>query len=217
MKDAKRLLEIHSDIGGNEQGRRYGIDVLNKSGVMFVAASWEAFVEDVAIQAIDHILNSSKDHSSIPLPIKKATAKGLKEDKNDLKVWELASDGWKSVVTNHRDQVIKKEISTFNTPKPDNVNHLLKKLLGIEKISRSWNWQGMSETSAYSKLKKFIETRGAIAHRGSLPQSVTRAYVDGHRKFIDRLAVRTSNVVRAEVKKVIGSFPWPSARYKKFR
>jgi len=77
MKDAKRLLQIHSNIGGSEQGRRYGVEVLNKSAVLFVAASWEAFVEDVATQAMDHILNEAKNHESIPKVIRKAVAKKL--------------------------------------------------------------------------------------------------------------------------------------------
>jgi len=217
MKDAKRLLQIHADVGGTDQGRRYGLDVLNKSGVLFVAAAWEAFVEDVATQAIDHILSEAKDYRSIPLPIRKAAAKELAEDKNDLKVWDLAGDGWKTVVGNYRDQIIREEVATFNTPKPHNVDSLFKKLLGIEKVSAYWFWQGMSETSACSKLKKFIETRGAIAHRGSLPQSITKSYVEGHQEFINRLAVRTSNIVRSEVKKQVGSFPWKGAKYGSFR
>ena len=216
MKDVKRLLKIHSDVGGTDQGRRYGIEVLNKSGVIFVAAAWEAFVEDIATQAIDHILTETADYSSIPLPIKKAAAKGLEEDKNELKVWDLAGDGWKTVVINYRDKVIADEISTFNTPKPHNVDILFKKLLAIEKISSNWNWPGMATTSASAKLKKFIETRGAIAHRGNLTQSVTKAFGSGHSDFIKRLSVKTSNVVRKQVHTQVGSFPWPKARYGTF-
>jgi len=217
MKDAKRLLEIHSDVGGTDQGRRYGLDVLNKSGVVFVAAAWEAFVEDVAIQAIDYILSVAQDHTSIPLPIRKATAIGLESDRNDLKVWDLAGDGWRSVVTDYRDEVIRKEIATFNTPKPHNVNTLFKKLLGIEEVSSCWYWQGLSKSGAYSKLKKFIETRGAIAHRGQLPQAITKSYVEGHRIFINRLSVKTSNLIRKKVKSEVGSFPWKSAKYGRFK
>ena len=217
MKDVKRLLQIHSDIGGNEQGRRYGIGVLNKSGVIFVAAAWEAFVEDVATQAIDHILSEAEDYSSIPLPIRKAVAKGLEDHSNDLKVWGLAGDGWKSEILNYRDQIIRDNISTFNTPKPHNVNDLYNKLLGIEKISSSWNWRSMKTASASAKLKKFIETRGAIAHRGDLTQSITKAFVSNHRDFIARLSVRTSNVVRKQVHKQIGSYPWNRATWKKFQ
>lgn len=217
MADVKRLLEIHADIGGTEKGRRWGITVLNKSAVLFVAAAWEAFVEDVATQSIDHILSQANDHESIPLPLRRAAAKKLEEHPNEIAVWELAGVGWKSVVTRYRDDVIKSEISTFNTPKPHNVNALFKKLFGFENISTNWGWSGMSSASACTKLRKFIETRGAIAHRGDLPQTVTRAYVEGHTKFINRLAVRTSNVVREEVRAEVGTYPWRGAHFGKFR
>ena len=212
MADAKRLLEIHADIGGSEKGRRWGIDVLNKSAVVFVASAWEAFVEDVATQAIDHIIANATDHEVVPLPVRKAAAKSMEEHLNELEVWKLAGDGWKDVVLRYRDDVIRDEISTFNTPKPRNVDTLFKKLLGIEKISAHWKWRGMSHTSASTKLRRFVETRGAIAHRGDLPQSVTKAYVEGHRLFINRLAVRTSNVVRTDVRTTVGTFPWPRSR-----
>ena len=101
---------------------------------MFVAAAWEAFIEEAATLAIDHILNKAASHKDIPLCIRKATAKGLEQDRNELKVWDLAGDGWKSVVTTYRDQVIREEIATFNTPKPHNVDALYKKLLGIETV-----------------------------------------------------------------------------------
>ena len=121
MKDVYRLLRIHTDIGGTAQGRRYEIEVLNKSAVIFVAASWEAFVEDVPTQAIDHILTKAAEPSSIPLSIRKSVAKILEDDKNELKVWDIADDGWKAVVRSYRDNVIKDNILGFNTPKPYNV------------------------------------------------------------------------------------------------
>jgi hypothetical protein len=217
MKDARRLMEIHKDVGGTGHGRRYGLDVLNKSGAMFVAAAWEAFVEEAAVLAINHILDKAKSHNDVPLPIRKATAKGLEQDKNELKVWDLAGDGWKTVVTTYRDQVIKEEIATFNTPKPHNVDALYKKLLGIESVCSTWHWQGMSSQGAKDKLKAFIETRGAIAHQGALPFPITKQYVEDHRKFINRLAVRTSNTLRSEVKIRCGSAPWAGATYGTFR
>ena len=146
MEDAKRLLEIHADIGGTDKGRRWGVEILNKSAVIFVAAAWEAFVEDVATQAIDHVIAKSDDHETVPLPIRKAAAKNLESHLNELEVWKLAGEGWKDVVLRYRDDVIGDEISTFNTPKPHNVNTLFKKLLGIDNISVNWGWPGMSHT-----------------------------------------------------------------------
>ena len=213
MRDVKRLIEIHSDVGGAAQGRRYGLDVLNKSGVVFLAAAWEAFVEDVALQAIDHILNVAKSHNSMPLSIRKGVAKYVKDHKHDLKVWDLAGVGWQAVVRDYRHRVL----ATFNTPKPDNVDNLFKKVLGVEKVSAQWYWPGMSAASAATKLEKFIKTRGAIAHRGELPQSITKDYIEGHRGFVNRISVRTSNVIRDHVKAQVGSYPWRRATYGSFR
>jgi len=213
MRDVKRLMQIHSDVGGTTQGRRYGLDVLNKSGVVFVAAAWEAFVEDVALQAINHILSVAKNPKTIPLSIRKGVARYVQDSKHDLKAWDLAAEGWKKVVREYKDDVI----ATFNTPKPHNVDNLFKRLLGVEEISAQWYWQGMSKTSASAKLRKFMETRGAIAHRGELPQSITKDYVEDRRKFINRLCVRTSNVIRDCIKTQVGSYPWRRATYGSFR
>lgn len=216
MKDVERLLEIHENIGGTAKGRRYGMEVLNKSALLFACANWEAFVEEVAIQAIDHIIIRAADYNSLPKPLLKAAAKQLKEDKNELKVWGLAGDGWKAIISSCRDQVIRDEISTFNTPKPHNIKELFKKLLDIPDICDVWSWQGISKKSATDKLRSLVEVRGALAHRGELGQAVTKAFVDDRVVFIVRLAVRTSNTVRAAVKKQVGSAPWARARIGNF-
>jgi len=217
MRDVKRLMQIHSDVGGTTQGRRYGLDVLNRSGVVFLAAAWEAFVEDVALQAINHILSVAKNPKAIPLSIRKGVARYVQDSKHDLKAWDLAGEGWKEVVREYKDDLLRQDIATFNTPKPHNVDNLFKKLLGVEQISALWCWQGMSKTSASAKLRKFIETRGAIAHRGELLQSITKDYVEDHRKFINRLCVKTSNVIRDHIKTQVGSYPWRCATYGSFR
>jgi hypothetical protein len=217
MKDVERLLKIHEDVGGTEKGRRYGIEVLNRSALLFACANWEAFIEDVAIQSIDHILANATDYNSLPRPILKGVAKKLKEDKNEIKLWQLAGDGWKSIASAYRDQVIREEISPFNTPKPHNIKELFKKLFGIPDICEKWCWQGMSKISASDKLRKLVEVRGALAHRGELEQPITKAFVEDRVGFILRLAVRTSNIARVLVKDEVGSFSWKRARLGTFR
>lgn len=217
MKDVERLLDIHGDIGGNEVGRRYGVEVLNKSAVLFACANWEAFVEDVATQSVDHIVSNTDDYKAVPKPLLRRVAAGLEKHNNELKVWDLAGDGWKQVIGEYRDLVIREEIAPFNTPKPHNVRQLFKRLLNIENICDQWRWRGMAAQTAHDKLKKFVETRGAIAHRGDLARPITKAYVEGHVVFIVRLAVRTSNVVRDAVRAQVGTFPWARVRLGNFR
>ena len=38
VMDVERLLEIHADVGGDVQGRRFGLEVLNKSAVVLITA-----------------------------------------------------------------------------------------------------------------------------------------------------------------------------------
>ena len=75
----------------------------------------------------------------------------------------------------------------------------------------------MSKISASDKLRKLVEVRGALAHRGELEQPITKAFVEDRVGFIVRLSVRTSNVVRVAVKDEVGSFPWKATRLGIFR
>ena len=50
VADVDRLLALHSTAGGAGQGRRYGLEVLNKSAIVLVTAYWEAYCEDIAAE-----------------------------------------------------------------------------------------------------------------------------------------------------------------------
>ena len=42
------MIEIHVLLGGSGQGRKYQLEVLNKSAVVLITAIWEAYCEDIA-------------------------------------------------------------------------------------------------------------------------------------------------------------------------
>lgn len=44
--DIEKLWEIHKEIGGEGRGRRRGVEVLNRSVIIFVTACWESYIED---------------------------------------------------------------------------------------------------------------------------------------------------------------------------
>ncbi|WP_407306138.1 HEPN domain-containing protein [Desulfosporosinus sp. SB140] len=93
--DIFRLLQIHSDVGGIKQGRRFGLEVLNKSAVVLITACWEAFVEDLAIEAFDHMLGHCQQYSQFPDGVRRIAGKTLRSSLDERKIWELAGDGWK--------------------------------------------------------------------------------------------------------------------------
>jgi hypothetical protein len=53
-QDVDRLMQLHTTEGGDEPGRRVGLEVLNKSAIVLLCAIWEAYVEDLATEVIDH-------------------------------------------------------------------------------------------------------------------------------------------------------------------
>src|ERR1700733_15052449 len=93
--DIERLLEIHEDIGGDAQGRRYRLEVLNKSAIVLITAFWEAYCEDLAAEAVKHLVDNCEKADKLPLDLRKRIAKELKDDRHELAVWTLAGDAWK--------------------------------------------------------------------------------------------------------------------------
>src|SRR5438876_11617428 len=97
-EDVKRLLEIHQDLGGDAPGRRHRLEVLNKSAMVLVTAIWEAYCEDIASEALDHLVKHVPDALALPKELKKRIAKELKAEPNEIAVWELADSGWTAKV-----------------------------------------------------------------------------------------------------------------------
>lgn len=209
-------MEIHEELTGTERGRRRGVEVINNASVIFCVACWEAFVEDSARQALQHYVERANEPQDLPKVVRRSVALRLREDKNEIRVWDLAADGWQTVVKKHEDEIVAKCLGTFNTPKSNNVKELYKSLIGLKDVTGDWRWRGMSSASARNRLNGLVATRGALAHRGDPVEKVTKAYVRSRVQFIIRLSVRTSNVVRDHVKLEAGSPPWIPCQYGEF-
>jgi len=96
LKDIERLLELHEKEGGKAQGRRYGLEVLNKSAIVLITSYWEAYCEDVAAEALEHIVKYAKTSDVLPKSLKKQIAAELEKDKNELAIWEVSDDKWRT-------------------------------------------------------------------------------------------------------------------------
>ena len=216
LEDVARLMEIHEELTGTERGRRYGVEVINDASVVFVVACWEAFVEDSARQAIQHYVSRARKPKDLPKVVLRSVAANLRKDKNEIRVWDLAANGWETIVKDYEDQIIARYLGSFNTPKVNNVKDLYRKLIGLDDVTDEWRWPRMSSTSAKTRLNKLVATRGAIAHRGDPVEKVTKDYVLKRVNFVIRLSIRTSNVVRKHVQTETGSFPWAPSKYGNF-
>jgi len=212
IKQAISLLNIHEEKTGDKPGRRYDVEILNKSCVVLTTACWEAFVEDIVSYALKYLLDNCSSPSVLPKYLLKTVAEEVRQDKHELRVFDLASEGWRKVMIEHKDNMLRKHLGPFNTPKFGNVDALMKKVLGIDKISKCWYWKGMSNKNARKKLDEYISLRGSIAHRLTTNGSVTKTQADDYAVFVMRIAIKTSNRLRRYVHNIAGNYPWPEFR-----
>lgn len=208
IKDVERLLEIHSDVGGDVQGRRFGLEVLNKSAIVLITAIWEAYCEDLAAEALNHLVANVAAGSQLPKELKKKIAADIKTDQNELAMWDLADAGWKARATARLASLMAERNRRLNTPKSDQIDELFTVAIGLSSVSSAWRWKKMSVAQARTKLDSFVELRGAIAHRGATASSVKKVQVTGYLKHVKRLVGKTGGKVNTHVKSSTGTPLW---------
>lgn len=218
MADVDRLLAIHAELTGTERGRRVGVEVLHKSAVVLITVSWEAFVEDLATEGFDFLLDQANTHDAIPSKVRALVAKSLLREmgQNDLKLWDLADTGWKSVLSGYKQSSVVQYAGNLNTPSSDNVDNLFESLVGIRKISSFWYWPGQAVENSRQRLRDYITVRGQIAHRVATNENINKAYVRAYANFVYRLAVKTANRIRNYVNEQVSDYPWDEAAYEEF-
>jgi hypothetical protein len=217
VSQVKRLLEIHKTLGGTGPGRRSNLEVLNKSGVVLLVACWEAYVEDLATASFDFLFQQAKDPSVFPAGVLTLASKPLRVAADERKVWDLAGEGWRSVLQDHRESILDEYIGRLNTPKPEQVTGLFDKLVGFPNLKSHWRWRGMSCDSSCEKLDRLVELRGSIAHRVAAAESITKPDVENHMWFLYRLAVTSSNRLRDYLQSRTGKYPWTSYIFRRTR
>lgn len=208
-EDIERLLKLHEQQGGLQRGRRFGLEVLNKSAIVLVTSFWEAYCEDVAAEGLSHIVENAPSAAALSAELKKLVAKELKSDAHELKIWDLAGDGWRDVLRSRLAVLQESRNRKLNTPKAQNIDDLFLSALGIKDISSAWHWpKKMTVERARQKLDRFVTLRGEIAHRGSASKSVTKAQVVDYYKFIKEIGSRTGGRVNTHVRAITGKSLW---------
>jgi hypothetical protein len=208
-EDIERLLELHEQHGGVQPGRRFGLEVLNKSAIVLITSFWEAYCEDVAAEGLNHIVEKASTSDQLPVDLRKLIAKDLKADVHDLRVWDLAGDGWRKVLGGRLDILREARNRKLNTPKTQNINELFASALGIREVSAAWHWpKKMTATRASRKLDKYVTLRGEIAHRGSASKSVTKTQVKDYYEFVQKIGSKTGGQVNSHVKRITGTPLW---------
>jgi len=203
-KDIHRLMEIHSDMAGEDRGRKYGVEVLNKSAVVLICAVWEAYVEDLIGEALDHFTANLTNPISLPKELRKIIAEKVKTDKNELAPWDLSGTGWKLVLTANLESMKKQFTGAWHSPKAAQVDQLIEKTLGLPSVTDCWKRTTLTPKIARQKLDEYVRLRGDIAHRNHAAEAVTKADATAFLEHVTRLVEFTDKAINEHVLKITG-------------
>ncbi len=202
--DIRHLLGIHSALAGKNRGRRpSALGVLNRSAIVLTAALWEAFLEDVCLEAIRRVVDELPSSSRLPNSVKVAISRRFDMQRNPMSPWELADRGWAKAWLHFGES----EIGRFHNPTSENVRTLVSNLLGIPDVTAMWTWAGMSNQQACKKLDDFLILRGEIAHRVRPGSSIQKKVCADFMRHVFRLVLYTSDYVRAYLYLIVGPPP----------
>jgi hypothetical protein len=208
-QDVQRLMALHEEKGGKAKGRRFGLEVLNKSAIVLLTSFWEAYCEDIAAEALEHIVAYASSADKLPVELRKVVAKELKADLHDLAIWQICGDGWRAVLKTRLASLQAERNRRLNTPKSAQIDLLFLSALGIPQVSADWHWaKKMTSNRARTKLDNYVELRGAIAHRGAAASSVKKANVRDYFEFLKRLVARTGGCVNRHVRLITARGLW---------
>jgi hypothetical protein len=201
-EDVKLLLDFPSFSGAPSP------EVIHKSAIVLITAFWEAYCEDLAEEALNHIVANITTASKLPKELKKRIAKEIKEGKNDNLMWELADAGWKVKVKARLNELAAERNANLNTPKTAPINELFEKAIGLQSVSASWAQDGKTHLETEKKLDEFVSLRGDVAHRGKAAASVKDKQVREYFALTQHLVKKTGGKVSAYVKTVTGKPLW---------
>ncbi|MDM3948479.1 HEPN domain-containing protein [Mycobacteroides abscessus] len=202
--DILKLAEAHSKITPKTDG-----EVMLKSAVVLLTAFWEAYCEDLAAEALQHMVMNIKDPKLLPENLKREIANEFKQkNQHELAAWQLAGDGWQTFLMSRLEDLQAKRNWDMNTPNTENIDKLFSKALGIEKISDKWSWDGVDTEAAAKKLNGYVRLRGLIAHRGAPSETITSNVVNDYNNLVKNLMGKTGGHVNYVVKKATGTGLW---------
>ncbi len=202
--EVRRLVEIHTHLTGTGPGRRYDVQVLNKSAILLTVATWESCIEALVKGAAAFMAAELTTPKEVPPRLAAVIASRLKNEKHDGAVWGLADAGWRE----HIELEASERIKRLNTPSAQNIDDLIYNTIGLSGLSSRWHWIGCNNKAAIEKLNRLIDTRHEIAHGVAASRSVTKQYVERSTDFVIRLAAISSNRVGEYLQSLTKKRPW---------
>lgn len=201
LEDVTKLTDAHNLFSLKTRGRKH-LGYLTRSGVVMLSAAWERYNEDLLLESIEIISKNVSDATVLPENIRRMLSNQVKRDKHELKPIDLTGDGWKKVWFEYA----KERTLNLHNPKSVELDKLFKEYLGVENPNYSdlWLKRGLQ------KIDKFIDTRGAVAHRGQDISYVRFKFLQRNIELIRRNAIQIDSEIATYLKNIgsLSDKPW---------
>lgn len=198
LEDVDRLLHIHEQLTGTGAGRRGPeADVLNRSAMVLGIGAWEAYVEDLLLEAIEFLLRKAKSHEAFADGLKVRVSEFLTQKgsgSKPLSYWNLADDGYRKLLREEAEGLIE----AFHTPSTQNVNGLFKKALGCKDVIASSNKAGTTLAECLVKRHEIAHGRTAAGVKKGEVRKFRRTLEDLSRVVDEHVADHVETTLRAE-------------------
>lgn len=211
FSDIDSLIDLHETLVHMEKDDELAISdfsdhkyAIVKSSIVLMISHWEAYVEDICSEAIECIVENIDASDELPKELKKKIALEIKEDKNELRVWDLAEGKWKKLLISRLEEYQTQRNWSFNSPKSNQVVEFFNRHLGIVDVSKNWKHNELTPKECKNKLNEIVEVRGAIAHRGHPPRKITIKLAKEYSSFLKAIIAKTGGAVNTHVKNICG-------------
>lgn len=210
--DIRSLWSLYQAAKNSRAVQRH-IGPANKGTYLLIAALWETYCEDVLLETTTELVAGVREPESLPAAVRRAIARDLKEDRHEFSPWQLAGDGWRDVAERRARRLCEEIV--FNSPKPDNVDELFRRTLGIANVTQCWTTERVADPR--TALKEHLERRGELAHRAASTE-ITKQQVSGFYQLVRDLTQSMDAHLGAFLFTVTGENPFtPSHRSKETR
>lgn len=218
LQDLTQIYQAHTARAGSTAGRKYGVEALNRAGVVLLSAHLEGFIEDLVKESIVVINANSVPMGKLPdrlravqtekdliEPIreddyKKANARICKAAPTIAKFW---TDTELSSTTNLSAQPI---IKVMNNPGTTLINRMFW-YFKIDEVMELISWKRANNKAVKDTINELVGKRNKIAH-GTVEIKVTKPEVEKYEKYVKGVAVALDNKMAQFLKPLIGKDPW---------
>ncbi len=207
MHETIGLLKVHRDLTGAKRGRRYDVEVLNKSTIVLLTACLESFFEEIIKESL-HFIFKADDPSSLIGDgakigfISSLTDKSINNCSDSI--WKLIDGGWKEQFEKYVDN----KIEHFHSPRAEKVKDLFKSVLGIRDLTAEWKWRMNKAVAVRRSLDQLIDLRCSIAHKVKSERIIYKKDCERYGRLCLRIAISTTNYLSEHLHKKTGSMPW---------